>query len=209
VVGFFSPVEDNYAKLTSAPRILVNRPLALQLNRGNLMVSYAGRAPLAQLAPITQNLAQALPNASVLSRALETDARARVYDTLALFATSVAGLAFVAGAVLIANATSLALLERRREIGILKAVGYSSRKVLQTILLENSLLGVIAGVCGLVSIVIVVAIINVWQPAAKIGLNPPLMLIMAAVAILLALGSAAAVAWQPTQVRPLTVLRTE
>ena len=46
----------------------------------------------------------------------------------------VASLAMFAGLALIANTVALAMLERRREIGILKAIGHTSRSMLGVVL---------------------------------------------------------------------------
>jgi len=122
---------------------------------------------------------------------------------------AVAGLALVAGAVLIANAVGLAMVERQREMGILKAVGYASRSVLAVILLENGLLGLLAGAGGVGATAVAVPILNRLQPALNMDFNFPLALGMAGLSVLLALAAAWSAAWGPTRARPLAVLRNE
>ena len=61
---------------------------------------------------------------------------------------SVAGLAFGAGAMLIANVVGLSLYERRGEMAVLKAVGYRSREVLVLLAVENAVLWAVAGAAG-------------------------------------------------------------
>lgn len=53
-----------------------------------------------------------------------------------------------AAAVIMANTVALATLERRRQIGILKAVGLKGRRVLGVMLLENILISLLGGVIG-------------------------------------------------------------
>jgi putative ABC transport system permease protein len=55
---------------------------------------------------------------------------------------------FVA-AVALFNTLTLSVLERRREIGVLRAMGTSRRFTLQMILAEAAAIGVVGGVCGL------------------------------------------------------------
>jgi putative ABC transport system permease protein len=55
---------------------------------------------------------------------------------------------FVA-AVAVFNTLTLSVLERRREIGVLRAMGTSRRFTLQMILSEAAAIGVVGGVCGL------------------------------------------------------------
>ncbi|MCS7070569.1 MAG: ABC transporter permease, partial [Anaerolinea sp.] len=58
-------------------------------------------------------------------------------------------LSLLAAAVTMANTVSLATLERRRQIGILKAVGLKSRRVLSVMLIENTLIGLLGGLLGI------------------------------------------------------------
>ncbi len=53
-----------------------------------------------------------------------------------------------AAAVIMANTVALATLERRRQIGVLKAVGLKGRRVLWVMLLENLLISLLGGVIG-------------------------------------------------------------
>jgi ABC-type antimicrobial peptide transport system permease subunit len=51
-------------------------------------------------------------------------------DNIVAVIEAVASMALLAGILMIANAVALALLERRGEIGILKAIGHTSHSVL-------------------------------------------------------------------------------
>ncbi|MDX1992507.1 MAG: FtsX-like permease family protein [bacterium] len=54
-----------------------------------------------------------------------------------------------AAAVIMANTVALATLERRRQIGILKAIGLKGRRVLRVMLLENLVVTLLGGVIGI------------------------------------------------------------
>jgi len=54
-----------------------------------------------------------------------------------------------AAAVIMANTVALSTLERRRQIGILKAVGLKGRRVLWIMLLENLMISLLGGVLGI------------------------------------------------------------
>jgi len=54
-----------------------------------------------------------------------------------------------AAAVIMANTVALATLERRRQIGILKAVGLKGRRVLLVMLLENTLVSLLGSLLGI------------------------------------------------------------
>ncbi|MBL8133117.1 MAG: ABC transporter permease [Anaerolineae bacterium] len=63
--------------------------------------------------------------------------------------TIVGLLSLLAAAVAMANTVSLATLERRRQIGILKAIGAGTRRVLGVMLLENTIVGLLGGLIGI------------------------------------------------------------
>jgi putative ABC transport system permease protein len=65
--------------------------------------------------------------------------------------TCVAAVALLVAAVGIANTMLMSVLERTREIGIMKAVGASSGQLQFIFLLEGAIIGLIGGVVGLLS----------------------------------------------------------
>ena len=144
-----------------------------------------------------------------MSRADVNSLLVRAYEGLFAFAAGIAALALLAGAVLVANAVGLGLLERRKELGILKAIGWTRLWVLGSVLIENGLLGALAGTTGMAGVAVAIAVVNAQHPAAGLALRPLQGLALASIAILLALGAAALVAWRPTAARPLVVLREE
>ena len=72
----------------------------------------------------------------------------RLIDQFAAIPTVVGLLSLLAAAVIMANGVALATLERRRQIGILKAIGMKRRRVLAALLLENALIGFLGGALG-------------------------------------------------------------
>lgn len=73
----------------------------------------------------------------------------RLIDQFAAIPTVVGGLSLLAAAVIMANTVALATLERRRQIGILKAIGLKRGRVLRIMLIENGLIGLLSAVLGL------------------------------------------------------------
>jgi ABC-type antimicrobial peptide transport system permease subunit len=102
---------------------------------------------------------------------------------------------------------SLAVVERRRGMGTLTAVDFASGQVLQTMVLENALLGIVGGVLGMAAVALAVILVNKMQPAAKMHYDVRLAGLMIVIAILVAALSSLSAAWQPTHQRPLEVLR--
>jgi putative ABC transport system permease protein len=73
----------------------------------------------------------------------------RLIDQLAAIPTVVGILSLLAAAVIMANTVSLTMLERRQQIGVLKSLGLSRRRVLRVVLLENTIIGLLGGVIGI------------------------------------------------------------
>ena len=73
----------------------------------------------------------------------------RFIDQFSALPILVGLLSLGAAAVIMANTVALATLERRRQIGILKAVGLKGRRVLGVMLLENLLISLLGGLLGL------------------------------------------------------------
>jgi hypothetical protein len=162
-----------------------------------------------RLAALERELQRTAPDALLLTRADLDAVTQSAIESLFAFVVAIAGLALVAGGVLIANSVGLAMLDRRREMGIFKAIGYSSARILAGIGVEYALLGLVAGVAGMGAVALAFRAINRLRPAARLALDPVQAPAMIAVAILIALASALAVAWRPTHARPLDVLRQD
>ena len=73
----------------------------------------------------------------------------RLIEQLAAIPTVVGILSLLAAAVIMANTVALAILERRRQIGILKAIGLKRGRVLRILLLENTIVGLLGGLLGI------------------------------------------------------------
>jgi putative ABC transport system permease protein len=73
----------------------------------------------------------------------------RLIEQLSAIPTIVGLLSLGAAAVIMGNTVSLATLERRHQIGVLKAMGLKRKRVLRVMLLENTLIGLLGGVFGI------------------------------------------------------------
>ena len=73
----------------------------------------------------------------------------RLINQFSAIPTVVGLLSLLAAAIAMANTVSLQTLERRRQIGVLKAVGLKGRRVLWIMLLENTIVGLLGGLIGI------------------------------------------------------------
>ncbi|MBM3229399.1 FtsX-like permease family protein [Candidatus Parvarchaeota archaeon] len=74
----------------------------------------------------------------------------RITGLLSLFLGAIAAISLLVGAVGIANAMFTSVLERTREIGILKAIGAPSETILKIFLADSIIISTIGGGIGVV-----------------------------------------------------------
>lgn len=133
---------------------------------------------------------------------------ARIIRQLTALPLVVAVLALFASTVIIANTVSLATLERRRQIGIMKAIGLQSRDVLRLLLLENGLVGLLGGVIG--TGIGAAAILALGIVSSNLSSFPLLTLIgLVILSVIISLAATLITAYGAAQEKPLIVLRYE
>jgi putative ABC transport system permease protein len=71
-----------------------------------------------------------------------------VTNMLSIVLGGIAGIALLVAGIGIANTMYMSIMERTREIGIMKAIGASNRNVLEIFLMEAALIGLIGGIIG-------------------------------------------------------------
>jgi putative ABC transport system permease protein len=73
-----------------------------------------------------------------------------IMSTVTLFVGAIASVALLVGVISIINIMLVNVSERTREIGVLKAIGFTNREILGSILAEAGLLGFIASIMGII-----------------------------------------------------------
>jgi putative ABC transport system permease protein len=133
-------------------------------------------------------------------------------DQLKAIPTLVAWLALVAGTAIIANTVALATQERRRQIGVMKAVGLKGRRVLWMLVIENGLIGLIAGLIGAgVGFVFTVALVLVSRNPSELKqtIEFSTMGWLVLMSVVVAIGAATLSARSAAAEKPMNVLRYE
>lgn len=171
-------------------------------------VFYLNVAP-AQINAAQNALGRIVPNASIQNL---NDAAASLIQQLKSMLdvlVALASLSMLAAIVIIANTVALAMLERRREMGILKSVGYTSRTVLSGVLIENGLVGAVGSFIATLLAASGVTLIGSQIFNLTLRMSPLLVMGLVGGSALLAMLIALLVAWGAVRVRPLEVLRYE
>ena len=71
-----------------------------------------------------------------------------IIGTLNLFLGGLAGIALIVGGVGILNTMFMSVMERTREIGVLKVIGARDRDIMEIFLIESGVIGLIGGLIG-------------------------------------------------------------
>ncbi|MCI2425801.1 ABC transporter permease [Candidatus Acetothermia bacterium] len=130
------------------------------------------------------------------------------------FVAGLAGIALLVGGVGLMNTMYTSVLERTREIGVMKAVGAQNRHILSIFLIESSLMGFIGGIVGIIlglllSVGASLAMRHFWEFELLLGISAPL--IIGALLFSLLVGAIAGMlpARRASKLRPVEAFRYE
>lgn len=147
----------------------------------------------------------------VLETRVINDLLNKILDQFTNFPIIVAALALFTGGIVIANSVALSMMERRREIAIMKAVGLQRRRVLGMLLLENGLMGFVGGLIGIgtSSVMLLVMLISLFEEELGKAIPYQTAFLLMALCVGIALVAAIVSVWSASSEKPLNVLRYE
>jgi len=125
---------------------------------------------------------------------------------------AIASVSLIVGAVGIANNMFTSVLEREKEIGIMKSIGATNKDVLQIFMIESGLIGFFGGLAGVIlgivfSLTIGIAAIQLGYPMLKIHILPLNVFGVLAFAFLVGIFSGLLPAWSASKKKIIDTLR--
>ncbi len=162
IVGHYQ--QQYWTSLRLEGGLLMPAALSKQLALPETVLAYVDTP--GDSAALSAALGLAVPSATVVDMVAYAGRFTQNYRNLFLLAVTMAGLALLAGVLLVANSVSLAMLDRQYEIGVLKAVGYTRGQVLATLAVEYGLMASIASGAALVAVQVFLWVVGSMNPLA-------------------------------------------
>ena len=137
-----------------------------------------------------------------------------IVNTISLVLIAFVSISLVVSSIMIGIITYISVLERKKEIGILRAIGASKRNVANVFNAETFIEGLIAGVFAIVVVVLVSFPVNAWALAAKqvpnlMSLPVQDALVLIAISVLLTVVAGLLPARSASKKDPVEALRSE
>ncbi len=151
------------------------------------------------------------------SNQASNEARAEMMNSMTTFLTAIAAVALLVGAVGIANTMFTSVLEKTKEIGIMKAIGARNKDILTIFLLNAALIGLIGGLLGVIFGVILSGFLPILMGSSggimsRFGSSVVSMksIVMAmGISVFIGISSGVIPAHQASKLKPVDALRYE
>jgi putative ABC transport system permease protein len=138
-----------------------------------------------------------------------------ILNILTVFLLGIAAISMFVGGIGIANTMFTSVLERTKEIGVMKAIGARNSDILTIFLIEAGILGIVGGAIGvilgigIVNFIVYIAVNIIETNLLQVA--TPSYLIIGSIAFSFLAGAISGIwpAWQATKIRPVEALRYE
>lgn len=215
VIGVMAPKGQVLGfDLDDTTYIPVSRAMDM-FNRESLMVIHVTYDPLASVDAMTEEIRRLLiarhgaEDFTVTPQQKQLEVFGTVLDTITFAVAAIGGISLLVGGVGILTILTISVSERTAEIGLLRALGATRRRILLLFLGEAAVLAACGGVLGLAAGLGVAGLLQLALPALPV--YTPLMYVVLAEAVAIGIGLAAGVApaRRAARLDPLEALRSE
>ncbi|MBU0461775.1 MAG: FtsX-like permease family protein, partial [Nanoarchaeota archaeon] len=142
------------------------------------------------------------------------ETRASMMNTMSIFLLAIAAVSLIVGAIGIANTMFTSVLEKTKEIGIMKAIGARNRDILLIFLLNSAFIGLVGGIFGIILGTVLAGFLPALMggtPFARGTATISLMSVLLALSVSTIVGIVAGIipAYQGSRLKPVDALRYE
>ncbi|MGA2130591.1 MAG: ABC transporter permease [Candidatus Pacearchaeota archaeon] len=147
--------------------------------------------------------------------------QARISSALgstSIFLAAIAAISLIVGAVGISNTMFTSVMEKTREIGIMKAIGAKNNDILLIFLINSGLIGLVGGIGGVILGIIGAGFIGSLTSGSQIGgrlslgsvyINPVLIIGAFLISIIVGMIAGVIPAYRASKLKPIEALRYE
>jgi putative ABC transport system permease protein len=157
---------------------------------------------------VSHSIKAKISNINVITAAAAQSLVSSVLGTIQAVLGGIAAISLVVAGVGIINTMTISVLERTREIGVLKALGAKGRDILFLFLSEAILTGVVGGIIG-AALGFVVSSVAGNLIGLAVDVNLYLGLIVVGFSVLTCVASGIYPAWHAAKMNPVEALRSE
>lgn len=152
-------------------------------------------------------------NFQVLTASQILDQINQVLGVMQIVLVGIAAISLIVGAIGIMNSMYTSVLERTREIGIMKAIGAKNKDILTIFLIESGFIGLVGGIMGVILGSALALVVGPFSKSAGFTLNitiePLVILLGLAFAFIVGIIAGILPAWQASKLKPIDALRYE
>jgi putative ABC transport system permease protein len=165
---------------------------------------------------LTRHVTERTKDYTVTSLKATQETISSTMESVTLFLTAIAMVSLLVGAIGIANTMFTTVLEKTRDIGIMKAIGARNSDIMSIFLMNSALVGVVGGSIGIVVGSIASGFMNFGSSTAGMrmmgggaAVTPQILAYGLTIAIAVSIGAGVIPAYRASRLRPVDALRYE
>lgn len=169
------------SKEAQAPYVYIDQTTARQMAGDQVAVIYASTD--GDPKTVADQVKKQVNGVSVETKSDKVKEIQEMTDQALLFMGFIASIALLVGIISVINTMLISVMERTRELGVLKAIGFTNWEIKGSILFESGLLGFFGGVIGVIlGIIGIYGVANALKLADYIPGMMPIWLILGVIA---------------------------
>lgn len=144
--GIYMPAEMARGVITE--KVANNQFTSIVIKASDASLVESVRADIEQKLMSSRQVNPRTKDFTVIASARIREQMSDVTQTLSLFLSAIAAVSLLVGAIGIANTMFMSVMERTKQIGLLKAMGASEREIMKLFLIESGIFGLVGGIIG-------------------------------------------------------------